>query len=255
MDVVYMVKAGERNEELRYSLRSVAANLPHGRVWIVGHRPTWLTGVEHLRVRQGDQKHDNTWSILRAAANCPDISDEFVLMNDDFFVMQPLDRVPMLHRGPLTGWLERHGARRGSWAAEKMQATADVLTAVGRDPSALLSYELHVPMAMDRRWLAEAVAVVDLMRTSGRVKGPLCKRTLYGNYAQVGGVAADDCKIANEDLAPDPARLFLSTSDGSFRYWKVGRYIRARLTAPSPYENGQSDGVRRLARSRPLRMT
>lgn len=253
MDVVYMVRRGERNEELRYSLRSIAANLPHDRVWIVGHRPAWVTGVHHLRVSQGDQKHDNTWKILRAAANCSDIADEFVLFNDDNFVMRPVERVPVMHRGGLPEWLIRHGARRGSWAVEKMQATADALARVGRDPAKLLSYELHVPLPMDRRWLAEAVEVADRMRTAGAVPGPLCKRTLYGNYAQIGGILADDCKIANEDLAPDPARTYLSTSDGAFRYWKVGRHIRAKFTVASPYENGYTDGIRLLPRSRPLR--
>lgn len=247
-----MVRAGDRNEELRYSLRSLAANVPHDRVWIVGHKPAWVTGVRHIPVRQGNQKHDNTWAIMRAFANHPDIDPDVLLMNDDFFVMRPVDRVPVMHRGLLPAWLERHGAKRGSWAVEKMLATREVLAAMGRDPAVLLSYELHVPLPVDRRWLAEVIAVADMMRAAGRVTGPLCKRTLYGNYAAVGGVRADDCKIANEDLVPDPDRTYLSTSDGSFRYWKIGRYIRSQLTAPSPYETAHTAGFRELPRSRPL---
>ena len=247
-----MVREGDRNEELRYSLRSLAANVPHDRVWVVGYKPAWLTGVQHLRVKQGNQKHDNTWAIMRAFANHPGIADELLLMNDDFFVMHPVGAVPVMHRGLLPAWLERYGAKGGSWAAEKMLATREVLAAVGRDPATLLSYELHVPLPVDRRWLAEVIAVADQMRAAGRVAGPLCKRTLYGNYAGLGGLRAEDCKIANEDLRPDPLRTYLSTSDGSFRYWKVGRYIRSQLTIPSPYESAHTGGFRELPRSRPL---
>lgn len=36
MDLVYIVKEDENNEELRYSLRSVAKYLPQNKIWIVG---------------------------------------------------------------------------------------------------------------------------------------------------------------------------------------------------------------------------
>ena len=48
MDAVYYVRPGDRNDELRYSLRSLA-NLPHDRVWIVGHTPPWVTGIESIQ--------------------------------------------------------------------------------------------------------------------------------------------------------------------------------------------------------------
>ena len=36
-DIVYFVKDTDTNEELRYSLRSLA-NFPHGKVWFYGGR-------------------------------------------------------------------------------------------------------------------------------------------------------------------------------------------------------------------------
>jgi len=253
-DVVYMVREGSVNEELRFSLRAVAANLPHAGVWIVGGRPPWLTGVRHLKVRQGTDKHANTWAATTAIANCAEISDEFVWMHDDMFVMRPVDRVPVLHRGSLDAWLERQRTTRGgSWAYDKLAATRAALVDAGRDPAALLSYELHVPMPVDRRWLAEAIAYADHRREHGR-PGLLAKRTLYANLAGVGGTQSGDCKIANADDVPDPEAVFLSTSDGSFRYWKVGRHIRRAFPDPSPYER-PLEIPRRLPRSRPLHAT
>ena len=36
LDIVYFVKDTPTNEELRISLRSVAKNMPHKRVWVFG---------------------------------------------------------------------------------------------------------------------------------------------------------------------------------------------------------------------------
>lgn len=43
MDILYLCRPGE-NLELRYSLRSLR-NVPHGRVWIFGDCPDWVTNV------------------------------------------------------------------------------------------------------------------------------------------------------------------------------------------------------------------
>lgn len=40
MDLVYIVKNSEVNEDLRYSLRSVAKFVPHNKIWIVGYKPS-----------------------------------------------------------------------------------------------------------------------------------------------------------------------------------------------------------------------
>lgn len=40
-DIVYFVKESAKNEELRYSLRSLK-NFPHGRVWFYGYCPSFL---------------------------------------------------------------------------------------------------------------------------------------------------------------------------------------------------------------------
>lgn len=226
-----MVREDDRNPELRTSLRSLT-NLRHDRVWIAGHRPAWVAGVEHLAVEQDGVKHENTWAIWRAIAGCPDISDEFVMLHDDMFVLQPLDRVPALHAGPLDLWLA--GLRPESPTARRMRDTREALTALGRRD--LLSWELHVPMVMDRRWLAEMVAFVDHRRA--RLGGdPPCKRTMYAGYAGLaGGVEAADCKIRDKTTVPGRGDLFASTLDGTFRYGQAGRWLRDRFPARSVYE-------------------
>ena len=46
MDFVYIVKEDEKNEDLKYSLRSIAKFYPENKVWIVGYKPSWVKNVE-----------------------------------------------------------------------------------------------------------------------------------------------------------------------------------------------------------------
>ena len=44
-DVVYIVKEDPRNEELRYSIRSVCENFPVRNIWIFGYCPRLFCGL------------------------------------------------------------------------------------------------------------------------------------------------------------------------------------------------------------------
>src|SRR5690606_29898466 len=94
---------GEDNEELRMSLRSLA-NLPHRRVFIVGHTPRWVRGVTSIpgNLRQGASGWRHGWDNVRLIADYDgDMTDTVVVMNDDFVVMEPIEDLPLYYRGPL----------------------------------------------------------------------------------------------------------------------------------------------------------
>jgi hypothetical protein len=231
-DVVYICRAGEDNEELRHSLRSVAANLPHRKVWIVGYRPRWVAPeVGYIPTMQRGPKHANTWNNWKALTHCPDISDEFVLFNDDFFVTRPINDVPVLHRGTLNEMIDWYGQQRLASHRQRGAFTRQILDRAGRGH--LLSYELHVPMVVNRHVLAEAVGLISRSGTPGYA---VAKRTLYGNLAGVGGERAHDVKAmrANDGL-PESGLPFLSTSPASWT-GLAGGWIRQLLAEPGPYE-------------------
>ena len=74
VNVVYFLSHLSKNRddwELRHSLRSVVSNFPDlGRVFIVGHRPAWIQGVEHLAIPDYHTrcKDANLYAKLLAAA-------------------------------------------------------------------------------------------------------------------------------------------------------------------------------------------
>lgn len=223
MDVVYVCRPGQRNDELRYSLRSLA-NLAHDRVWIGGSCPAWVQGVQQVPVAHRRSKYEASTANLMAVA-AAGVSARFVLMNDDFFLMQPLEEVPVLHRGPIADAVPDHPTLS---YARRMAEMADWLKLHGHTQ---LCYEMHAPMVLERRRLLEVMNLPVEPAVRDRHK-----RTLYGNVWALGGERVDDFKISTQRQGFSPETPFLSTTDNSFRLCAVGKHIRERFPDPSPYE-------------------
>ena len=224
-----MVRPGDENEELRYSLRSVAAHVPHDRVWIAGHMPSWVTGVGHIPTEQSSTKWANSTGNVRAACEHPDVSERFLLFNDDIFVMQPLPGgVPVLNRGPLDEVINQHGDRRWSRYVLGMEATRTRLAAHGY--SNVLSFELHVPLPVEKTLMLKALDLGAGIRVWH-------KRTAYGAVAGLVGETVEDVKIHGRRELPPEDATFVSTNDRSFREGRVGRWIRDRHATACSYEN------------------
>ncbi|WP_381804187.1 hypothetical protein [Streptomyces niveus] len=225
-DLVVPVRETAVNEQLRYALRSWSANLPHRKVWIVGHRPKWLRGVEHIQTAQPGTKYQNTTDAVRAACEHPDVADRFLLMNDDFFVMQRQTEMPVLHRGPVRDVERYYAARASGKYLAGMRETRDLLVSLGHDDP--LSYELHVPLPVVKAGMLEALNV-------GRHLTVVHKRTLYGALANLGGQRIEDVKVLHRGPR-FPHGPWLSTMPDAFSNGMAGRYIRHAYFQPSPYE-------------------
>lgn len=217
MNVVYRVRAGERNEALRYSLRSLR-NVEHDRVWVVGHRPRWVTGVEHVPGDGGER--DLRLRERDLARACRDIPAPALLVDDDMYVLAPW-RPALLHRGPLA---EHAAAARGAYA-RSLGLTDRILRGRVEVP---LSYELHVPLPFAPDVMASLI--------EGSPVGAQA-RSVYGNLADHRpATRAEDVKVRR---APDLARHSgpLLSSGASARAFGLVRDLLARLFPdPSPYE-------------------
>lgn len=233
MDVLY-VAGPQLRGEMRYSLRSVAENLlPLGQVWVSGMVPTWVDPdvVRVVSVPQSGTKWENTTANLVAALQAPGFPEEFLLFNDDFFLLEPVAGVPPLHMG---GWRE--------WLAEKRYVTS-VYTRAGREANAQLKldgiyeplcYELHVPMPVRRDPMLAMLKSIPKRGMATRAMH-VHKRSFYGNRERIGGRAIADVKVYGADVPLPASGPYVSTSANSWR-GVAGDSIRQRFPQPCGYE-------------------
>lgn len=229
-DIVYIVREGEENEELRHSLRSVALNVPHRRIVIAGYTPSWVRGVYSIPTVQDGPKYANAEKNWRAVMDDKTVSDDYVVMNDDFYVMRPINELPVLHRGDLDAVIGYYAKYPGPYISN-MRRTRDLLTRL--DITEQKSYALHVPMAMNKLKRRILQHVID---EAGYEPHQVQMRTLYGNFWQIGGEEIPDVKTSSRDGAPKANELFLSSNDSSFNDGRMGHYIREQFNEKCKYE-------------------
>lgn len=223
MDVVYLCRPGE-NEELRYSLRSLV-NMPHDQVWIFGGAPDWVRGLRWYQLPQWGTKHETTLRNLTVAIDHPEVSDPFILMNDDFYIMRRGGIPPVANRGTVRQVLTEYRDRRiESVYTRGMQATLDRLEQHGyRDP---LSFELHMPLVVYKQKMREALDLLVGLDVPH-------KRTAYGAVAGLRGRKLADVKVYRAG-EPIPTGRFLSSQDDSFHL--LSPTLHATFPEPSRYE-------------------
>ena len=217
VDLVYVVARNGSNDELRYSLRSVAANLPHRHVVVAGYQPRWLTGVAHVPVAQDSDKWTNQARNVRAAL--AEVDDRFVLFNDDFFVVEPAGEVPVMHGGSLAKTIKGLKRRSHPYALRMI----DTLEFLGGD--ALSFDRIHTPLPMRRDEARRMFADID---------GRYLFRSVYGNWFHDGGVETGDVKVRGRTVGV--SGVFVSTSDRSWQRSEVGRRVRRLFPDPCVYE-------------------
>lgn len=241
MDVLYIFKENAVNDsaELRYSLRSLQ-NFRHGKVVIAGEKPSWVKNVTYIPVDQSSSKQDNGRRNLEAAIKSGVLPNEFLLMNDDFYIVNKLQEIPNLHHGNMSKLIKAYRKRypEGSPYIETMEALHSQLQKENTiDP---ISYELHTPMVFD-------VQKIERMYNSLGEDRVYQFRSRYGNFYNLYGEEAADVKLFNNcknnpaAYNENPIRYmesstFISTTGGSFNHGIPGRFLRQRFVSPSQYE-------------------
>jgi len=228
MDYVYIYREGP-GDELRYSIRSLAKNAPEGRVWLVGGKPEWFNGP-HIPVKAVGGKFKNISECYFVIARCEEISESYVLMNDDFFVMDKISEIPTLHGGSLKDKISDYISMLGPtmYATILGRALTFLKKKKINEP---LDYDIHVPMVINRHEFLELVP-----------RDTMAPRSIYGNMANVGGKQIKDVKTYNNpnyikrsyeyDVVNSP---YISTDDDTFEEL-FNQTLKDMFPEPSKYE-------------------
>lgn len=217
MDFVYTWKQGT-GEELRYSIRSVVSSFPNANVWIIGDCPKWYIG-DHVRFSETKSKFHNIANAAKKMIEIDSLSEDIIYMNDDFFIMNTIDSIPIFHGGKLRDKISNYIETRGRNSYLKaLVDTESYLKSLGiEDP---ISYELHRPLPMKKSLL-----------------GPLSNSNMlpmsvYGNVNNIGGTYLEDVKNYGEKI--NSFGDFISTSDASFMSNR--KLIQSRFPDKSRFE-------------------
>lgn len=223
MDYVYICRKGE-NEELKYSLRSLEKNLPSGNVWVLGYRPRWYKG-NFIKIEDSSTKFENIKKCIKTITRIEDISENFILMNDDFFACNNISNIKILHGGYLKDKINRYKElRMSSKYIRLLQVTYNDLINIGiTNP---LDYDIHTPLPMTKTGLEETISMAYFPRSS------------YGNIKNIGGEKINDVKIyskeKNDTINLTSLPDFISTEDQSFI--KIKPVIDSLFPNPSSFE-------------------
>lgn len=226
-DIVYILKNDYSSEELRYSLRSVCKNFPYRKIWFYGGKPKGIQPDEMVEfIQTGANKWERVNNTLRMICMNDEITEDFWLFNDDFFIMKKLADLDPMYASTLEQRYmhikQKHG--RATAYSGQLKRTAAILERKGYDT---LDYALHVPMLINRK---------KALQTLKAFSGCPMFRSLYGNHHSIGGTKTKDVKITSLDVKPTGSESMLSTEDNAFSDGAVGKYIRSKFRAKCRYE-------------------
>jgi stress response protein SCP2 len=222
MDYVYICRNG-KNEELRYSIRSLEKNMPNGNIFVIGYRPDWYIG-NFIKVEDISSKFDNIKNCISVIKDTPKISDDFILMNDDFFALKPIEKIKIFHGGGLEDKINRYKENRMSPKYIRLlELTNKQLKRNGIDNP--IDYDIHVPMPMNKEKLKSSIDIAYFPRSA------------YGNVNSIGGEKIIDVKIYKNAVKKNIEDYsFISTEDQSFFDLK-NKVLRDMFSKHSSIEN------------------
>lgn len=202
MDYVYICRSGE-NEELRYSIRSVIKYCNPKNIWVVGGKPDWYIG-KYLHVKNVGNKFDNINECYKTILKENNISEKFVLMNDDFFILNFPTQEYVYCEGLLKDKINKHTEKYGNSSyARALNGAFKELKKQGIEEP--INYDIHVPMTFNKAQLRQ---VIDLS---------LSPRSMYGNLFINNPINIKDVKVYKDTSIINFDYKFISTEDNSFK--------------------------------------
>jgi hypothetical protein len=146
MDLVYLYKGGSKTE-LFLSIKSVWNFLKGYRhIYIIGDYVEFPTVKSVISLQHGTSRYNNSYLKMIDACNHPDISDDFLLMNDDFIFLKDVhvNDIPTYH---LTG-IKELGNNPADTRHVLFRNTTEYLESQNKP---LNHFDVHFPMVINKK--------------------------------------------------------------------------------------------------------
>lgn len=192
MDIVYVIgNSSKYNDlELRISLRSIEKNATKfNRVFIVGEKPKWIQNVIHIPVKDIYSPENNVFNKILIVCKS-EISDKFMFMNDDFFMMKKFnpEKYPYFVNGKV----------EFIFNPSKYQTVLNnTIFYLQEKVDKIMDYRVHCPIVFNRdKFLSlEPIFISRKHKETG-----YSPRILYGNLFVKKYIEEEDCKIWDDNI-------------------------------------------------------
>ncbi len=179
LDIVYPnVQKFVQWEELRYSLRSLVKNLVNVpfKVWIVGDTPDWVSDqVNFIHVPySGKTRCIDILHKHQAVIDHPDIGEEYVWMNDDIYLVNPVQYADLCLNVAINNLAQSKGKFNSQtiWGRDVLH-TLEVLK---KHKLPTWNYAAHIPHRHEKSKVSYLIQQFNMM------EDPLEMNILYYNY-------------------------------------------------------------------------
>lgn len=207
IDFLYVLGSGSEynNLELRLSLRSIdkyALNL--GRVFVIGEKPDWIKNVVHIPVNDDLTSENNVFKKILIACKSG-ISENFVFMNDDFFMLNEFnaETYPYFINGDVK-YIENP-------SRYQMVLNNSIVYLQSKGIEDVLDFRVHCPIRYNRKKFLSLESVFNQQKDKESGYSP---RILYGNLFVDEYIEAPDCKIWGNEFCETEQRCISTKNDG-----------------------------------------
>lgn len=190
IDLVYPLgsQSLHQNIELQYSLASVERYLKGYRnIYIVGDHPGFDGNFIHIPAADdGKNRQDNIRKKIELACQLPELSERFLFMNDDFFLLQECDvDMPYYYDSNLA--IAHKGKRK---PGHYKQAIYNTLITLAEADLPLRYYDVHTPIIYDKALFPQVMS-----RYNWGIRDGYVIKSLYANTLKIEGERLPDCKL------------------------------------------------------------
>lgn len=226
MDVVYMLRDNTNTDEIRYSLRSVEKYLKnYDKIWVVG-KPNSILNKETVNIIDTRDmyfhKQMNAINKILSVCSNPNVSDDFILMNDDFFFLKKCSSIKPYTIGSLDDKFLKQ--KSGMYRASLQRALKFF--------NNMDNWEVHYPLVINKKSFKECFYKIPWRTYSMVYRSP------YSTFIKSKSLPLNsDFKVFNEEqFNSGKNRQFLSTSDKIYREPFFQEWLAKKFPKPSKYE-------------------
>jgi len=237
LDFVYILRTDPRfykNDDIKYSLRSLDKNFKgKGKVFIVGGKPNWINvnTVTHIYAEDKERnKLVNAINKILIACKDKRISEDFILMNDDFLFLKETNDIKSYNIGTIEEMKRNHRTKGGYY----YKAICDTLEILQSKNMSTISYEAHYPIVINKNNFIKTI------KETGKIA--YLFRSFYGNRYIKESKKIKDFKVFNHhQFFKGKEREFMSLSDEIEKYPSIKEWYSRIFKEKSKYERSMKE--------------